>query len=53
MSQKIDHQKPNIVLIMTDQQRADTIAELGHPWMQTPNLGQARSNRARPLPIVL
>jgi len=26
MSQKIDHQKPNIVLIMTDQQRADTIA---------------------------
>ena len=38
MSQKIDHQKPNIVLIMTDQQRADTIAELGHPWMQTPNL---------------
>ena len=32
------HQKPNIVLIMTDQQRADTIAELGCPWMQTPNL---------------
>ncbi|MBT6414674.1 sulfatase family protein [Candidatus Puniceispirillum sp.] len=38
MSARTDHQKPNIVLIMTDQQRADTIAELGHPWMQTPNL---------------
>ena len=32
------HAKPNIVLIMTDQQRADTIGALGSPWMQTPNL---------------
>ena len=30
--------KPNIVLIMTDQQRADTIGALGSLWMQTPNL---------------
>ncbi len=30
--------KPNIVLIMTDQQRADTIGALGAPWMHTPNL---------------
>ncbi len=30
--------KPNIILIMTDQQRADTIGALGAPWMQTPNL---------------
>lgn len=30
--------KPNIILIMTDQQRADSIAAMGAPWMQTPNL---------------
>lgn len=29
---------PNIILIMTDQQRADTIGALGSPWMQTPVL---------------
>lgn len=29
---------PNIILIMTDQQRADTIGALGAPWMLTPNL---------------
>lgn len=30
--------RPNIILIMTDQQRADTIGALGAPWMRTPNL---------------
>ena len=30
--------RPNIILIMTDQQRFDTIAALGHPHMKTPNL---------------
>ncbi len=30
--------RPNIILIITDQQRADTIAALGSPWMQTPHL---------------
>lgn len=30
--------KPNIILIMTDQQRADTIAAMGAHWMQTPHL---------------
>ncbi|HLH87993.1 MAG TPA: sulfatase-like hydrolase/transferase [Xanthobacteraceae bacterium] len=29
---------PNIILIITDQQRADTIAALGAGWMQTPHL---------------
>ena len=29
---------PNIILIITDQQRYDTIAELGFPHMETPNL---------------
>jgi len=30
--------KPNIILIMTDQQRFDTIGALGAPWMKTPVL---------------
>lgn len=29
---------PNIILIVTDQQRWDTIGALGAPWMQTPNM---------------
>jgi len=29
---------PNIILIITDQQRADTIAALGADWMHTPHL---------------
>jgi len=30
--------RPNIIFIITDQQRFDTIAELGFPYMDTPNL---------------
>ena len=30
--------RPNIILIITDQQRYDTIAALGFPYMETPNL---------------
>jgi len=30
--------RPNIIFIITDQQRFDTIAELGFPHMETPNL---------------
>lgn len=32
------HPKPNIILIITDQQRADSIAALGASWMHTPAL---------------
>ncbi|WMS43536.1 sulfatase-like hydrolase/transferase [Acuticoccus sp. MNP-M23] len=31
-------ERPNIILIMTDQQRYDTIAALGYPHVETPNL---------------
>ncbi len=31
-------EKPNIILIMTDQQRFDSIAAFGADWMHTPNL---------------
>jgi arylsulfatase A-like enzyme len=30
--------RPNIILIITDQQRYDTIRALGYPYMDTPNL---------------
>ncbi|MCA8996708.1 MAG: sulfatase-like hydrolase/transferase [Planctomycetaceae bacterium] len=30
--------RPNIIFIITDQQRFDTIAELGFPYMETPHL---------------
>ena len=30
--------RPNIVFILTDQQRCDTIRALGYPYMDTPNL---------------
>lgn len=32
------NKKPNIVFILSDQQRTDTIAALGHPHMDTPHL---------------
>ena len=32
--------RPNIILIMTDQQRFDTIGALGASWVATPNLDQ-------------
>ena len=35
---RIDDSRPNIILIMTDQQRYDTIGALGYPHMDTPNL---------------
>lgn len=35
---KSDGNVPNILLIMTDQQRFDTIGALGNPFIQTPNI---------------
>jgi len=37
-STKPMEQRPNIVLIFADDQRADTIAALGNPAIRTPNL---------------
>ena len=48
---------PNICLIMTDQQRADTIAALGNPVIRTPSLdrmvreGSAFTNCYTPSPV--
>jgi arylsulfatase A-like enzyme len=38
--------KPNIILIITDQQRADTIGALGAPWMRTPHLDRLATEGA-------
>ncbi|PKL08027.1 MAG: arylsulfatase [Spirochaetae bacterium HGW-Spirochaetae-7] len=49
--------RPNILLLFTDQQRADTIGALGNPHMVTPNLdqlvreGRAYTNAYSPNPI--
>lgn len=49
--------RPNIVLLFTDEQRADTIGALGAEWMQTPNLdrlaaeGTAFVNAHTPNPV--
>lgn len=32
------HERPHIILVITDQQRWDTIGSLGAPWMRTPNM---------------
>lgn len=36
--------KPNIIFIITDQQRFDTISALGAPWMRTPHLDELVRN---------
>ncbi|MCL2740566.1 MAG: sulfatase-like hydrolase/transferase [Oscillospiraceae bacterium] len=38
--------RPNIILIITDQQRYDTIGALGYPWMITPNLDRLAAGGA-------
>lgn len=50
---------PNIIVIYTDQQRADTIRALGAEWMETPNLdrlcaeGTAYINATTPSPVCM
>lgn len=51
------NKRPNILLLLTDQQRCDTINACGHPHMITPNLdklvqdGRVYSNAYSPNPI--
>ena len=37
-NKKENDERPNLIFIITDQQRFDTIAELGYPHLHTPNL---------------
>ena len=34
------HKKPNLVFIMSDQQRYDTLACYGNDWINTPRLNE-------------
>ena len=43
---------PNIILIITDQQRYDTIRALGYDYVTTPNLDRLVNEGARPSPSV-
>lgn len=39
---------PNIILIMTDQQRGDTLGSMGNPVIRTPNLHRLATAQLRP-----
>ena len=39
--------RPNILFILADDQRWDTIGALGNPQIQTPNLDRARGKRMK------
>ncbi len=39
--------KPNILLIITDDQGYPPISRLGHPWIQTPNLDELHDRSVR------
>jgi arylsulfatase A-like enzyme len=46
-SQLVAAERPNIVLIMTDDQGYPPIAKLGHPWIKTPNLDALHESSTR------
>ena len=45
--------KPNILLILTDQQRFDTIAAAGNPHIKTPNLDRLTREGTPPAPAYM
>jgi hypothetical protein len=44
--------RPNIIFIITDQQRYDTVGALGFPYMDTPNAVGACVKLATPVGLV-
>jgi arylsulfatase A-like enzyme len=38
--EKWDPYRPNIIFLLTDDQRDNTLGIMGHPWVKTPNLDQ-------------
>ena len=46
-------QRPNVILIMTDDQGFPTIGAHGHPWLQTPSLDQLYRQSTRINPFLV
>ena len=42
--EKVKTNQPNVLLLVTDQQRADCLSALGHPVIKTPNLDKLAGN---------
>lgn len=40
-------QRPNIIFLLTDDQRDNTLGIMGHPWVKTPNLDRLVANGVR------
>ena len=45
--QKAPPDRPNIIFLLTDDQRADSLSSSGHPFSQTPNIDQLASDGVR------
>jgi len=39
--------RPNVLVIMSDDQSSDTLSSAGHPWLETPNLDRIASEGVR------
>ena len=42
-----EQRKPNVVVVMTDDQRADCLGVAGHPFLKTPHLDRLANEGAR------
>lgn len=47
ISGNIFAQKPNIIFLLSDDQRDNTFSSMGHPWVNTPNFDKLIENGAR------
>ena len=47
ISCQIETKKPNIIFLLTDDQRDNTFSCMGHPWVNTPNIDNLIENGVR------
>ena len=46
-AQLVADERPNLLFILTDDQRDDSFSAMGHPWVQTPNIDALLSRSMR------